>query len=56
MAATETHATIEDMLEAVFSVQSVPRLSLSLSLYIYKTAAPGKNMGLNTKTDCPTDR
>jgi hypothetical protein len=26
MAATDTHATINEMLEAVFSVQSVPRL------------------------------
>jgi hypothetical protein len=26
MAATDTHATIEELLEAVFSVRSVPRL------------------------------
>jgi hypothetical protein len=26
MAATDTHATVEEMLEAMFSVRSVPRL------------------------------
>jgi hypothetical protein len=32
MAATDMHATIEEMLEVVFSVQSVPRLDNEVQL------------------------
>jgi hypothetical protein len=37
MTATDTHATIEELLEAVFSVRSVPRLYNEEQLTIYCT-------------------
>jgi hypothetical protein len=33
--ATDTHAKIEELIEAVFSVRSVPRLHIYIYIYIY---------------------